>query len=196
FSDTQYLQTAEAYMRALERRQSAGEPLDVPSVASVFVSRWDRAADPLLPVELHGRLGLAMAQKVYASYRSLLADDRWKTLAAAGARPQRVLWASTSTKDPTFPDTYYVGHLAAPDTIDTLPEKTLVAYADHGGPIELMKTDYAGAETCIAKIATAGIDIDALGQNLQRQGARAFEADWGSLLEAIDLKAGGLVPVA
>lgn len=189
FSDAHYIQTAEAYLRALERRRSAGQTLDIPSVASVFVSRWDKAADALLPAALHGRLGLAVAQKVYASYQGVLHDDRWKALAAAGARPQRVLWASTSTKDPAFPDTYYLGRLAAPDTIDTVPEKTLLAYADHGGPVELMQPDYADAETCVADVAAAGIDVDALGESLQRQGARAFEADWATLLEAIDAKA-------
>ena len=192
FSDTHYLQTAAAYMRALERRASAGQSLDVPSVASLFISRWDKAADPLLPVDLHVRLGLAVAQKVYASHRAVLEDDRWKALESAGAKPQRVLWASTSTKDPTFPDTYYVGRLATPNTIDTMPEKTLLAFADHGGPIELMEPDYAGAEACLAQVAAAGVDVDALGQSLQRQGAHAFEADWASLLEAIGTKAAAL----
>lgn len=194
FSDTHYLQTADAYLRALETRAEAGRSLDVPSVASVFVSRWDKAADPMLPRSQHGRLGLAVTQKVYASYRALLAEDRWQRLAAAGARPQRVLWASTSTKDPAFPDTYYLGRLAAPDTIDTVPAKTLLAYADHGGPVELMRPDYAAAEACIAQVAAAGVDVDALGESLQRQGARAFEADWTTLLEAIAAKTAQLTP--
>src|SRR6516162_2599643 len=128
----------------------------------------------MLPKALHGRLGLAVTQQAYASYRSLLAEERWARLAAAGARPQRALWASTSTKDPAFPDTYYLGRLAAPDTIDTVPEKTLLAFADHGGPVELMKPDYAAAEACLAKVAKHGVDVDALGESLQRQGARAF----------------------
>jgi transaldolase len=192
FSDTHYLQTAEAYLRGLERRASAGQPLDVPSVASLFVSRWDAAADPLLPPALHGRLGLAITQKVYASYRALLAEDRWSRLAAAGARPQRVLWASTSTKDPAFPDTYYLGKLAAPDTINTVPEKTLLAFAEHGELGELMHPDYGAAEKCIAEIAGCGIDVDALGESLQRRGARAFEADWAVLLDAIAAKAAHL----
>ncbi len=196
FSDTHYLQTAEAYIRALERRAAAGKPLDVPSVASVFVSRWDKAADALLPPELHGRLGLAVTEKVYASYRSLLSEQRWTKLAAAGARPQRVLWASTSTKDPDFPDTYYLGKLAAPYTINTMPEGTLLAYADHGGPVELMHPDYAAAEQCLAEVASHGIDVDALGQSLQRRGARAFEADWATLLEAISVKAGAIGALA
>lgn len=189
FSDAHYLRTTDAYIRGIERRSVQGVSLKVPSVASVFVSRWDRAADPLLPQALHGRLGLAVTEKVYASYRALLLEERWEKLAAKGARPQRVLWASTSTKDPAFPDTYYLGKLAAPDTIDTVPEKTLLSFADHGGPVELMEPDYAGAERCIAEVASHGVDIDALAESLQRQGARAFEADWAALLEAISAKA-------
>jgi transaldolase len=189
FSDAHYLRTADAYTRALERRAASSQPLDIPSVASVFVSRWDKAADALLPKSLHGRLGLAVTQEVYASYRSLLSEERWTKLADAGARPQRVLWASTSTKDPAFPDTYYLGKLAAPDTIDTVPEKTLLAFADHGSPVELMKPDYAAAARCSAEVASHGIDVDALAESLQRHGARAFEADWSALLEAISDKA-------
>ncbi len=189
FSSSQYLGTAEAYLRALERRQQAGEALDVPSVASIFVSRWDRAADPLLPAGMHGRLGVAVAQKVYAAYRGLLAGDRWRALADAGARPQRVLWASTSTKDPALPDTYYVERLAAPDTIDTMPEKTLLAFADHGTVGALLEPDLAGAEAAVAEVAAHGLDVDALAESLQRQGARAFSADWVALLDAIAAKA-------
>jgi transaldolase len=188
FSDTHCLQTAGAYLRGLERRAAAGLPLDVPSVASVFVSRWDKAADPLLPPQLHAKLGLAVTQKAYASHRSLLSSDRWAALAAAGARPQRLLWASTSTKDPDFPDTYYLGKLAAPDTINTVPEKTLLAFADHGAVGELMQPDYAAAEKHVADVAAYGVDVDALGESLQRQGAHAFDADWASLLDAIATK--------
>lgn len=189
FSDAQYLSTAEAYLRGLTRRRSAGLALDVPSVASIFVSRWDKAADPLLPAGLRSRLGLAVAQKVYASHLRLLHDDRWTALAAAGARPQRVLWASTSSKDPSLPDTYYLERLAASDTIDTVPEQTLLAYADHGGPVELMEPDGEHADAVLAELSAAGIDVDALGDTLQSQGARAFEADWAALLEAIEAKA-------
>ncbi len=192
FSDAHYRQTAHAYLRALEQRARVGAPLDVPCVASVFVSRWDVAADPLLPAPLRGRLGLAVAEKVYASYRSLLTAGRWADLAAAGARPQRVLWASTATKNPNLPDTYYVDHLAAADTINTMPEQTLLAYADHGGPVQPMPADDAAAARCLATIAAHGIDIDALGQSLQRRGARAFEADWSTLLAAISVKTAAL----
>lgn len=188
FSGTHFLQTQDAYIRALERRLAAGQSLDVPSVASIFVSRWDRAADPGLPEELHGRLGLAVCGVVHASYRALLADERWTRLAAAGAKPQRVLWASTSTKDPAFPDTYYVDNLATTQSINTMPEQTLLAYADHGEPVRLMSVDYAAAQAQIAQIAAHGVNIDALGEQLQRAGARAFEKDWASLLDAISAK--------
>ncbi len=189
FSNAHYLRTADAYIRALERRREDGLDLAVPSVASIFVSRWDTAADPLLPPALHGRLGLAVANKVYSSYRALLAGERWQKLAAEGARPQRILWASTSTKDPSFPDTYYLGCLAAPDTIDTVPEKTLLAFADHGNLDERLEPDLAGAEATIAQIAAAGVDVDGLAEQLQRHGAGAFSADWAALLEAMNAKA-------
>ena len=189
FSDAQYLQTAEAYLRALERRLAAGQGVTVPSVASVFVSRWDKAADPLLPRPLHATLGLAMAKKVYASYCAMLSSERWQALAAAGAHPQRVLWASTSAKDPSLPDSYYVARLVAPETIDTMPEKTLLAFADHGTFGELLGDDDAAAERAVAAVAAAGVDIDALAESLQRQGARAFSADWAALVDAITTKA-------
>jgi transaldolase len=189
FADSHYLRTADAYMRALERRCDAGLDLAIPSVASVFISRWDSAADPLLPPALQGGLGLAMAQKTYSSHLQLLSDKRWQALAEAGARPQRVLWASTSTKNPDLPDTYYLGCLAAPDTIDTVPEKTLLAFADHGSLDHRLQPDYATAERTIAAVAQAGLDVDALAERLQRQGAGAFSADWSALLAAIQEKA-------
>jgi transaldolase len=161
-------------------------------VASVFISRWDSAADPLLPPALHGSLGLAMAQKTYASHVQLLSDQRWQALAEAGARPQRGLWASTATKNPDLPDTYYLGRLAAPNPIDTVPEKTLLAFADHGNPDERLEPDYAAAERAIATAADAGIDADALAEHLQRHGAGAFTADWAELLTAIKEKAAKL----
>ncbi len=189
FSDAHYLRTADTYIRALERRRERGLDLTVPAVASIFVSRWDAAADPLLPPALHGRLGLAVANKVYSSYEALLASDRWQKLAAEGARPQRVLWASTSTKDPNLPDTYYLGCLAAPATIDTVPEKTLLAFAEHGNLDERLEPDRPGAEATIAEIAASGVSADGLAERLQRQGAGAFSADWAALLEAITAKA-------
>ena len=192
FSDAQYLQTAEAYLRALERRLAAGQDLNVASVASVFVSRWDKAADPLLPAHLHATLGLAMAKKTYASYSNLLSGERWAVLAEAGARPQRLLWASTSAKDPGLHDDHYVAKLVAPDTVDTVPEKTLLAFADHGTVGALLEADYAGAEAQVAAVAAAGVDVDALAESLQRQGARAFSADWAALVDAIGAKVAGI----
>ena len=192
FSAAHYLRTADAYLRALQRRRDAGQDLAVPSVASVFISRWDAAADPLLPPALHGQLGLAIAQKTYASHLQLLSDKRWQALAEAGARPQRVLWASTSTKNPELPDTYYLGRLAAPNTIDTVPEKTLLAFADHGSLDQRLEPDHAAAERVISAAADAGIDADALAEYLQRHGAGAFTADWDALLTAIEEKAANL----
>ena len=192
FSDVQYLQSAEAYLRALERRLDAGEDLGVPSVASVFVSRWDKAADPMLPAHLHGTLGLAMAKKAYACYRRLLSGERWAALAAAGALPQRLLWASTSVKDPGLPDSYYVANLVAPGTVDTVPQKTLLAFADHGSVEALLEADAEAAEAQVAAAATEGVDADALAGSLQRQGARAFSADWAGVLDAIGVKVAGM----
>ncbi len=185
FSDAQYVQTAEAYIRALDQRRSRGATLTVPSVASVFVSRWDAAADPGLPAHLQGTLGLAMAAKVYASFQALLASPRWRELAARGARPQRVLWASTSSKDPRSPSGYYVNQLLAPGTIDTMPEKTLLALgpSDAWGPG--LNADFAAAERAVATIAGKGLDVRALGQSLQQQGASRFSADWDALVEAM-----------
>jgi transaldolase len=131
-------------------------------------------------------------QKTYASHLQLLSDQRWQALAEAGARPQRVLWASTSAKNPDLPDTYYLGRLAAPHTIDTIPEKTLLAYADHGSLDDRLEPGYAAAERAVAAAADAGIDADALAERLQRPGAGAFTADWAALLTAIKEKAAKL----
>jgi transaldolase len=196
FSDAHYLRTADGYLRALQRRRGAGLDLAVPSVASVFISRWDSAADPLLPPALHGVLGLAMAQKACSSRLQLLSGERWRALAGAGARPQRLLWASTSAKNPDLPGSYYLGRLAAPATIDTVPEQTLLAFADHGTLDGRLDPDYAAAERAVSAVADAGVDADALAERLQRQGAGAFSADWAALLAAIEQKAPKLRPEA
>lgn len=188
FSETHYLQAAEAYMRALEQRLEDHSSLAVPSVASLFVSRWDAAANPLLPVEIHNQLGVAMAQKAYSAYRALLASERWRALAAAGARPQRLLWASTSAKDPELPDSHYVTALAAPDTIDTMPEATLLSFAKHGTVGALLQPDQASAERLVTTLAAHGLDVEALGESLQSHGARRFSADWAALLDAVQSK--------
>src|SRR5438128_3534557 len=142
FSPGHYLGAADAYLRGIERRAAAGRSLAVGSVASVFVSRWDAATDPRIPEEHRSSLGIAMVQKTFAVYRDLLATDRWQVLAAGGALAQRPLWTSTSTKDPSLPDTYYVGRLAAPGTVDAIPEPTLLALADHGAVCDLLEPDF------------------------------------------------------
>lgn len=188
FSSDQYLAAAEAYLRGLERRAAAGLSLDVASVASVFVSRWDRAVADKVPGELHNLLGIAVMKQTYKVYRDLLESDRWKKLSAAGARPQRALWASTGTKDPNAPDVLYISALAAPDTVNTMPEGTLLAFADHGSLGALMPRDGGDAEATLAGFAQAGIDVDALAGQLQREGADAFVKSWSELLGQIAAK--------
>lgn len=192
FSVEHYQGAAEAYLRALERRRSAGEALRVASVASVFVSRWDVAANPLLPSDLREQLGVAVMQEIYAAYLGILGSKRWKSLEGEGALAQRVLWASTSTKDPASRDTYYVGKLAAPGTIDTIPDKTLLAFARHGDPTERLQPDKDGSAKVIAAIERHGVDVAALGVSLQREGAASFEADWEALLGSVAAKAASL----
>ncbi len=185
FSREQYVAEAEAYLRGIERRIDAGLDPKVASVASLFVSRWDKAVSDKVGADLRNRLGIAVAQRTYRAYRELLASPRWRRLAAAGARPQRLLWASTGTKDPTAPDTLYVEALAAPDTIDTMPDKTLRAFAEHGSLAGTMAVDGGDAEAVLARFTQAGIDIDALAIQLQRDGAQAFVKSWKELLQRI-----------
>ena len=192
FSCAQYVAVAEAYMRGIERRIAAGLGSRVGSVASLFISRWDVASNPQLPAELHNKLGIAVGQQTYRAYRELLASPRWQKLEAAGAQPQRLLWASTGTKDPSAPDTMYISAFAAPDTIDTMPEKTLLAFADHGQLHGVMATDGGDADDVLAQIRKAGIDIDALALKLQIDGAAAFVKSWKQLLQRIADKASAL----
>ena len=189
FSAQQYLDVAEAYMRGIERRLQANLDPVVTSVASLFVSRWDKAISDKAPAELRNRLGIAVAQKTYRAYRTLLASERWRRLQAAGARPQRLLWASTGTKDPAAPDTLYVTALAAPDTINTMPEKTIKAFADHGQLQGALAADGGDCEATLAQYAKAGIDTDALAVQLQRDGAQAFVKSWNDLMQRIADKA-------
>src|SRR5439155_9039144 len=170
FSREQYVAAAEAYLRGIGRRIAARRDPRVGSVASLFVSRWDKAVGEKAPPELRNRLGIAIAGRTYRAYRELLASPRWRELAVAGARAQRLLWGSTGTKDPKASDTLYVEALAAPDTIDTMPEKTLRAFAEHGEIKGMMAEDGGDAEAVLARFARAGIDIDALGIQLQRDG--------------------------
>ena len=192
FSAQQYRAAAEAYLRGIERRIEAGLDPVVESVASLFVSRWDKASADRLPADLRNQLGIAVGQRTYRIYREMLASPRWRRLAEAGAHPQRLLWASTGTKDPDASDTLYVRALAAPDTIDTLPEKTLRAFADHGRVEQPMAVDDGDAETTLQRIAGAGIDIEALAAQLQRDGAQAFTTSWQQLLQRIADKAGAM----
>jgi transaldolase len=194
FSREQYLASAEAYLRGIERRIAAGLDPRVASVASLFVSRWDRAVMDVAPPDLRNRLGIAIASRTYGAYRELLASPRWRRLAAAGARPQRLLWASTGTKDPAAPDTLYIEALAAPDTIATIPEHTLRAFAGHGTLRGAMAPGGGDADVTLARFADAGIDIDALAIRLQRDGTRAFVRSWKALLARIADKAGASVP--
>jgi len=198
FSTDQYLAAAEAYTRAIERRVEAGLDPYVASVASVFVSRWDGPLAGDLPPDLHLKLGIAMSHKTYGAYRALLQSDRWQRLLNAGARPQRLLWASTGTKDKKASDVLYVEALAAPLTVNTMPEETLLAFADHGsvapsivpGPEMTEGTLVAGVnsqnEELLAKFKSVGVDIDDLGRRLQEQGVEAFATAWKSLLARIE----------
>ena len=193
FSREQYVAAAEAYLRGIERRITAKRDPRVASVASLFVSRWDKAISDRAPPELRNRLGIAIAGRTYRAYRELLASPRWRKLAAAGARPQRLLWGSTGTKDPKASDTLYIEALAAPDTIDTIPEKTLLAFAEHGELKGVMAEDGGDADSVLARFAKAGIDTDALAIQLQRDGAQAFVKSWKELMTRIADKSDALV---
>jgi len=195
FSREHYLAAAEAYLNGIERRIAVGLKPDVASVASLFVSRWDVAVSGKVPDELSNRLGIAMAQRTYKAYCDLLGSARYKRAMNAGARPQRLLLASTGTKDPGASDVLYVRALAAPYTIDTMPEATLKAFADHGEVEGTMAADGGDCETTLARFAAAGIDIGALAGKLQQQGAAAFSQSWNELLDAIHSKSAHLEKV-
>ncbi len=195
FSREQYRAQADAYLRGIERRLEAGLDPAVGSVASVFVSRWDGAVAGHVPAELEGRLGIAVCKPTYAAYRELLQSERWQRLEKEGARPQRLLWASTSTKDPKLPDTLYVTALAAPDTVNTMPEKTLLAFADHGEVGEPLPADGGDAAEVLAAYEQAGVDLGALAARLQSEGAEAFDSAWNDLLSCLARKAESLAPV-
>jgi transaldolase len=186
FSADQYRAAAEAYLRGVERRVDAGLSARVGSVASVFMSRWDKAANPLVPAGLQNRLALAVGRDIYRAYRQLMDSDRWQRLKNTGARMQRLLWASTSTKDPNAPDTFYVHGLSAPFTVDTMPDKTLLAFSEHGEVGEAMPADGGDCDAVLAEFAAAGVDVGAMAERLQREGAEAFDASWKDLLRHID----------
>ena len=190
FSAEQYLAAANAYLRAVERRFAAGVRLPVRSVASLFVSRWDAAVADKVPRELRNRLGIAIAKRTYRAYRELLASPRWIRLAEAGLPIQRLLWASTGTKDPSASDVLYVEALVAPDTINTMPDATLLAFSDHGRVGDTLPTDGGDANDVLARFASAGIDTGALAEQLQREGAQSFSDSWRELLARIGAKRG------
>jgi transaldolase len=196
FSCAQYLAAAEAYIRGIERRVAAGLDPKVQSVASIFVSRWDTAVQDKVAAPLRNRLGIAVARRSYRAYRELLASPRWRRLADAGARPQRLLWASTGTKDPKAPDTLYVEALAAPGTVNTMPEATLLAYADHGKMSGELAPTGGDAEALLAEFTGAGVDLVALAGQLQREGAGAFIKSWNDLLECLGAKSARLTRAA
>jgi transaldolase len=193
FDWQQYLASANAYVRGIERRIAAGLDPRVASVASIFISRWDAASHDAAPGHLRNKLGLAVAGRTYQAWRQLLDSPRWRTLADAGALPQRLLWASTGTKDPALPADYYVSALAAPGTIDTIPEKTLLALdapAEAPAPVP-MSADGEDADAMLARFAEARVDISALATKLQVDGAAAFVKSWHSLLGRIEAKKAG-----
>jgi transaldolase len=193
FSREQYIAAGQAYIRGIERRIEAGLDPAVGSVASVFVSRWDTAHESTeQPDELHNMLGIAMAKRTYAAYRGLIGSERFGRLANEGARPQRLLWASTGTKDPEASDVLYVRALAAPFTVNTMPEKTLLAFGDHGEITDFLPTDGGNAEEVIARFAAAGVDLDALALRLQQEGAESFDKSWDELIENIAQKSRAL----
>jgi len=188
FSREHYVAAAEAYMRGIERRIASGRDPRVGSVASIFVSRWDVAVKDKVQEQFRNCLGIAIAMRTYKAYRDLLASTRWQKLVASGARPQRLLWASTGTKDPAASDVLYVEALAAPETINTMPEKTLLAFADHGKVNDAMRFDGGSAEVVLAEFNREGVDDEALAAGLQREGTAAFAKSWRDLMVRIASK--------
>ena len=188
FSREHYLAAAEAYMSGLERRIAVGLAPDVASVASLFVSRWDVAIADKVQGVFQNRLGIAIAMRTYKAYCDVLASPRWLKLAAAGAKPQRLLWASTGVKNPGVPDTLYLNALAAPNTVNTIPEKTLLAFAEHGRAGDVLPPDEGYAEALLAEFTREGIDTDALAAALQREGAESFAKSWNDLMSNLDTK--------
>ena len=192
FSREHYVSAAEAFLRGIERRIDAGLKPGVGSVASVFISRWDSAVMGKVPDSLRDQLGIAIAKRTYKAYRQLLASPRWQRVFNAGARPQRLLWASTGTKDPKASDVLYIKALAAPLTVNTMPEGTLKALADHGELGTILPADGGDCEEVLAQFAKAGIDVDALAAQLQDEGAKSFVKSWNELMAVITSKSAAL----
>jgi transaldolase len=192
FSREHYFAAAEAFLRGIERRIEAGLTPDVASVASVFISRWDSAVAGTVPDELRNQLGIAVGKRIYKAYRALLSSPRWQRAYNSGARPQRLLWASTGTKDPNASDVLYIKALAAPFTVNTIPEGTLIALADHGELSGLLHADGGNSDDVLAQFASAGVDRQALAVRLQADGAKAFVKSWHSLMAVIASKSASL----
>jgi transaldolase len=188
FSAEQYVAAADAYMRGIERRIEAGLTPDIRSVASIFISRWDVAVAGKVPQALNNQLGIAVSKRAYKVYLGLLGSPRWMRAYNVGARPQRLLWASTGTKDPKSSDVLYVQALAAPFTVNTIPEATLKAFADHGVVGATMPIDGGDSDEILARLAAAGIDVQALADQLQDEGAKSFVKSWNDLMSVIDSK--------
>src|SRR5690242_14776930 len=186
FTRDHYLAAADAYMRGLERRVEAGSSPDVRSVASLFISRWDKATMEKVPQADRDKLGIAVGQQAYAAYRGVLGSDRWQRLANCGARAQRLLFASTGTKDPKASDVLYIGALAAPNTVNTMPEETLLAFGEHGRVDGVIPPAGADSEEVLAEFVRVGIDVAKLGADLQTEGAKSFDESWQDLLNAIE----------
>ena len=192
FSREHYVAAAEAFLRGIERRIEAGLNPNVGSVASIFISRWDAAVMGKVPESLRDQLGIAIAKRTYKAYRRLLDSPPWQRVVNAGARPQRLLWASTGTKDPKASDVLYIKALAAPFTVNTMPEGTLKALADHGELGTILPADGGDCEEVLAQFAKAGIDVDALAAQLQEEGAKSFVKSWNELMEVIISKSKAL----
>ncbi|MBV9182968.1 MAG: transaldolase [Acidobacteria bacterium] len=192
FTRDHYLAAADAYMRGLERRVEAGLSPDVRSVASLFISRWDKATMDKVPETDRDQLGVAIGQQAYVAYRGVLQSDRWQRLANCGARAQRLLFASTGTKDPKASDVLYIGALAAPNTVNTMPEETLLAFGEHGRLAGVLSPGGANSEQVLAEFDRVGIDVAKLGVDLQAEGAKSFDNSWQDLMKAIDGKSKAL----
>jgi transaldolase len=192
FSCEHYLAAAEAFLRGIERRMDTGLNPNVDSVASLFISRWDAAITTRVPEAMRNKLGIAIAMRTYKAARGLLASPRWQRIYNAGARPQRLLWASTGTKDPAASDVLYIKALAAPFTVNTMPEATLKALAEHGELGTILPADGGDCEEVLTEFAKAGINVDSLAADLQDQGAKSFVKSWTDLMAVIASKSSAL----
>jgi transaldolase len=195
FSPVQYVAAAEAYLKGIERRIAAGLPPQVGSVASVFISRWDGAVMGKVPETLNDKLGIAVGKSIYKTYRDLLDSPRWQRAFNNGARPQRLLFASTGTKDPKASDVLYIKELAAPLTVNTMPEKTLHAFAEHGEVDQILPPDGGDSASLLSQFASIGFEVDSLAAKLLSDGAASFVASWNELMTVIDSKSAALQAV-